>query len=102
MNLFSTRDQEFHRVEKRKVGAAYLLPNLLQSEAAIDSCVTLFMDRLKDFAVKEEPVDLGAWLQYYAIDAVGEVTFASKLGYLEKGKDFDVNAVSPCVYFSPS
>ncbi|KAJ9611683.1 hypothetical protein H2200_004867 [Cladophialophora chaetospira] len=89
LNLFSTRDPEYHRIEKRKVGAAYSLPNLLQSEAAIDSCVELFMDRLHEFASKKEPVDLGAWLQYFAFDVVGEVTFASKLGFLEQGKDVD-------------
>ncbi|KIY02977.1 uncharacterized protein Z520_01442 [Fonsecaea multimorphosa CBS 102226] len=89
MNLFSTRDPEYHRIEKRKIGAAYSLPNLLQSEAAIDSCVNLFMDRLNEFASKREPVDLGAWLQYFAFDVVGEVTFASKLGFLEQGKDVD-------------
>ena len=90
MNLFSTRDPEYHRIEKRKVGAAYSLPNLLQSEAAIDSCVSLFMNRLHEFASKRESVDLGAWLQYFAFDVVGEVTFASKLGFLEKGTDVDV------------
>ncbi|OAP58487.1 hypothetical protein AYL99_07577 [Fonsecaea erecta] len=89
MNLFSTRDPEYHRIEKRKIGAAYSLPNLLQSEAAIDSCVNLFMYRLNEFASKREPVDLGAWLQYFAFDVVGEVTFASKLGFLDQGKDVD-------------
>jgi hypothetical protein len=91
MNLFSTRDPEYHRIEKRKVGAAYSLPNLLQSEKAIDSCINLFMDRLDEFAHKKKPVDLGAWLQYFAFDVVGEVTFASKFGFLEEGKDIDVS-----------
>ena len=89
MNLFSTRDPEYHRIEKRKIGAAYSLNNLLQSEQAIDSCSELFMSRLDEFASRNEPVDLGAWLQYYAFDVVGEITFASKLGFLEKGQDVD-------------
>ena len=83
MNLFSARDPEYHRVGKRKVGAAYSLPNLLQSEKAIDSCVELFMHRLGDFASRAESVDLGVWLEYFASDVVGEVTFAKKLGFLE-------------------
>lgn len=88
MNLFSTRDPEYHRIEKRKVGHAYSLPSLLQSEEAIDSCINLFMDRLRELSAKG-PVDLGVWLQYFAFDVVGEVTFASKLGFLEQGKDVD-------------
>jgi hypothetical protein len=91
MNLFSARDPEYHRVEKRKVGAAYSLPNLLQSEKGIDSCVDLFMARLEELASEERPIDLGLWLHYFAFDVVGEVTFANKLGFLEKGKDVDVS-----------
>ena len=88
MNLFSTRDPEYHRIEKRKGGHAYWLPSLLQSEGAIDSCINLFMDRLSQKSA-EGPVDLGVWLQYFAFDVVGEMTFASKLGFLEQGKDVD-------------
>jgi hypothetical protein len=47
------------------------------------------MERLSGFASKNEPVDLGSWLQCYAFDVVGEVTFASKLGFLEQGTDVD-------------
>lgn len=89
MNLFSTRDPEYHRIEKRKVGNAYALPRLLESEEAIDSCINLFMSRLDEFASQSKAVDLGAWLQYFAFDVVGEFTFASKLGFLEQGQDVD-------------
>jgi cytochrome P450 len=89
MNLFSTRDPDEHRVAKRKVGAAYSLPNLLQSEAAIDSCIQLFISRLEELTANGPAIDLGAWLQYFAFDVVGEVTFASKLGFLERGTDVD-------------
>ena len=89
VNLFSARDPEYHRVYKRKVGAAYSLPSILQSETAIDSCTTLLMERLGQFVTKREPVDLGDWLHYCAFDVVGEVTFARKFGILEQGKDID-------------
>lgn len=87
MNLFSTRDSEQHRVEKRKVGAAYSLGNLLAMEDQIDSCTRLFCDRMEE--AKKSPIDLGAWLQYYAFDVVGELTFSQKLGFLEGGQDVD-------------
>lgn len=74
MNLFSTRDPEEHRIEKRKVGNAYALPRLLESEQAIDSCIELFMSRLGGFADKGQSVDLGTWLQYFAFDVVGVLT----------------------------
>lgn len=70
MNLFSTRDPEYHRVEKRKVGNAYALANLLQAEQGVDSCIDLFMQRMEEYATGNKPVDLGAWLQYFAFDVV--------------------------------
>ncbi|KAF2180296.1 cytochrome P450 oxidoreductase [Zopfia rhizophila CBS 207.26] len=88
-NIFSTRDPAFHRSEKRKIASAYSLPNLLESEPAMDSCIRLFMEKLDEYAAEQKSIDLGAWLQYFAFDVVGEVTFAKKLGFLEEGKDVD-------------
>jgi hypothetical protein len=89
MNLFSERDPAEHRISKRKVGAAFSMPNVLQSEAAIDGCLKLFMRRLKELTADGSSIDLGEWLQYFAFDVVGEVTFAAKLGFLEQGKDVE-------------
>ncbi|KAB5559620.1 cytochrome P450 oxidoreductase [Coniochaeta sp. 2T2.1] len=88
-NLFSTRDPVYHREQKKKVAGAYSLTSLLESEPAVDSCTELFISRLDEYATSGKPVDLGMWLQYYAFDVVGEVTFALKLGFLDKGADVD-------------
>ncbi|OIW22882.1 putative cytochrome P450 pisatin demethylase [Coniochaeta ligniaria NRRL 30616] len=89
MNLFSTRDPVYHREQKKKVAGAYSLTSLLESEAAVDSCTQLLTSRLDEWAATGKPVDLGEWLQYYAFDVVGEVTFAKKLGFLNMGGDVD-------------
>ncbi|KAJ9136521.1 Cytochrome P450 oxidoreductase [Coniochaeta hoffmannii] len=89
MNLFSTRDPVYHREQKKKVAGAYSLTSLLESEPAVDSCTELLMARLDEYATTGRPVDLGMWLQFYAFDVVGEVTFALKLGFLDKGADVD-------------
>ena len=88
-NLFSARDEAFHRDQKRAAGNAFSLGSLLQKEDAVDSCSSLFMHKLSEFADRSEAVDLGKWLQYYTFDVVGEFTFALKLGFLEKGEDVD-------------
>jgi len=89
MNLFSTRDEQYHREQKRPIANAYSMTSLLTKEDAVDSCSVLFMHKLGEFADAKKPVDLGAWLQYYAFDVVGEFSFARKLGFLEKGTDVD-------------
>ncbi|KAJ5678478.1 uncharacterized protein N7477_004111 [Penicillium maclennaniae] len=89
MNLFSTRDEQFHREQKRPVANAYSVTSLLELEPAVDSCTEIFCSQLQDFADKKRPIDLGTWLQYYAFDVVGEFTFAKKLGFLQEGRDVD-------------
>ncbi|CAI7625537.1 unnamed protein product [Penicillium pancosmium] len=89
MNLFSTRDETHHREQKRNVANAYSMTSLLELEPAVDSCSELFISQLRQFADRKTPVDLGAWLQYYAFDVVGEFVFAKKLGFLQEGKDID-------------
>lgn len=89
MNLFSDRDEQHHREQKRLVANAYSLGSLLEMEPGVDSCTQIFLDKLGSFADQKIPVDLGAWLQYYSFDVVGELVFAKKLGFLEEGRDVD-------------
>lgn len=34
-----------------------------------------------------QPVDLGAWLQWYAFDVIGAITFQRRFGFMEKRED---------------
>lgn len=104
-NLFSTRSEAEHREQRKKVANAYSLDSLLRLEDAVDGCGKLFLRKMQDYADQGQPVDLGAWLQYYgmsleisirtwpdidvAFDVVGEFTFESRLGFLEKGTDVE-------------
>ena len=36
---------------------------------------------------KAKNFDLGRWLQYYAFDVIGELTFSKRLGFIEGGED---------------
>ncbi|KAH7355128.1 putative cytochrome P450 oxidoreductase [Rhexocercosporidium sp. MPI-PUGE-AT-0058] len=89
MNLFSMTDEIAHKEENKKIASAFSMTSLLQLESSIDSCSKSFMQRLNEVAGDGKPVDLGVWLQYYTFDAIGEITFGKKLGFLEQGKDVD-------------
>lgn len=88
-NIFSTRDVEYHKQQKRKVAHAFGLSSLLDMEPAIDSCTNLLMKKLDHYADSNTSVDLAKWMQYYAFDVIGEISFADKLGFLEQGQDVD-------------
>lgn len=108
-NLFSTLDEKYHDEQKKKVGGAYTLGQLLKmgrrtpcrpmfvqawhvdvwTEPAVDSCIQLFMSRLSCLVDQGGPINLGEWLEFYAFDVIGEITFSKKMGFLEQGADVD-------------
>jgi hypothetical protein len=62
MNLFSTRDEVYHREQRKIVANAYSMASLLEMESAVDSDAVLFMEKVRAYADRGKSVDLGAWL----------------------------------------
>ena len=84
-NLFATRDIEWHKNMKTSVAHAYSVSYLQQVESLIHECNVLFMDAMRDFA--GQPIDFGKWLQWYAFDVIGEITFSQTFGFMSKRED---------------
>ncbi|RSM09057.1 hypothetical protein CDV31_007824 [Fusarium ambrosium] len=104
VNLFGTRDEDYHRELKKPVANAFSLTTLLTNEPAVDSCTNLLIEKLSAYADASTPVDFGEWLQFYTFDVVGEITFAKKLGFLEKGGDVDgmIQAIEDLLVYASS
>ncbi|KAJ9350283.1 cytochrome P450 [Paecilomyces variotii] len=87
--LFTTLNDDFHAAIKRPISAAYSMSTLTEFEPFVDNTIHTFFRRLDEFAEKNEPCDIAKWLQYYAFDVIGELTFSKALGFLESGHDVD-------------
>lgn len=62
--------------------------NLVSFKPYIDSTISFFIQQLdKRFVKASEVCNLGAWLQMFAFDVMGEITFSRRLGFLESGED---------------
>ena len=87
--VFTTHEAQ-HVAMKKPVAAAYSLSTLKEFEPLIDSTTAVFLSRLDElYAGTSKVCDLGTWLQYYAFDVIGELTFSKRLGFLEKGEDIE-------------
>lgn len=76
------------RVERaRNVAAAYTLSHIIKSEPFIDQSIELLEKRLDEFGEANKPVEFDEWFNYLAFDIIGDVTFSSRFGFLEGGKD---------------
>ena len=73
---------------KQPIAAIYSMSNLVSFETYVDSTMTVFFQRLEDLFVKTGTTcDLGEWVQFFAFDVMGEITFSKRLGFLETGED---------------
>jgi hypothetical protein len=69
------------------------MSTLVQFEPLVDSTTAKFLqelsERYADRSNADGICDLGAWLQYYAFDVIGELTFSKRLGFVDHGIDVD-------------
>ncbi|RSL42791.1 hypothetical protein CEP54_015358 [Fusarium duplospermum] len=91
--MFNTANDRYHARLRRSVSNAYAMSTLVAFEPFVDPTSTEFLKQLKSrFADRpgdEGICDFGAWLQYYAFDVIGELTFSKRLGFVETSRDVD-------------
>lgn len=63
---------------------------LIQYEPFVDSTTELFLRQTeKLYAATGEGCNFARWLQFYAFDVIGEMTYSKRHGFLEENKDVD-------------
>ncbi|KAH8645947.1 cytochrome P450 [Ilyonectria robusta] len=91
--LFSTTNEKYHAKLRRAISSAYSMSTLVQFEPLMDSTTAKFLEQLSERYADRHGADgvcdLGAWLQYYAFDVIGELTFSRRLGFVDQGADID-------------
>ncbi|KAL4897271.1 cytochrome P450 [Aspergillus ambiguus] len=87
--LFTTLDEDFHAAIKRPVSSAYSMSTLTEFEPFVDSTIQSLFVQLDRFVSERKVCDIAIWLQYYAFDVIGHLTFSKAFGFLEQGKDVD-------------
>lgn len=92
-NIFSeTRAAEHAKIKKpiakyfSPSGVAPLEPHV---DAVLSSLCRIFNDKFAGDGTFGNAFDFGSWVLYYAWDVVAKTTWSQRVGYLEKGYDFD-------------
>jgi hypothetical protein len=89
-SLFSTTSEPFHANLRRCVNSAFSMSTLIQYEPFVDSTTVLFLSQTeKLYAEKGATCNFSRWLQFYAFDVIGEMTYSKRHGFLEENKDID-------------
>lgn len=89
-SLFSTTDNDFHSQFRRCVNSAFAMSALVQYEPFVDNTTKIFLERTKQlFVDNPQGCDFTRWLQFYAFDVIGEITYSKRHGFVEKNEDID-------------
>jgi hypothetical protein len=66
------------------------MSSLVSYEYLIDSTTTFFIEQTQRFFVDTgRSCDFTTWLQFYAFDVIGELTWSQRIGFLEGNRDID-------------
>ena len=85
----SLQDEDLHRRIKKPVVPIFSTSSLVTYESFIDSTMGIFFNRLDELYVRGSTCDLGTWLEWFVFDALGELTFSKRYGFLDQGKDVE-------------
>jgi Cytochrome P450 len=84
-SMFSTRDPVYHKALKVPVAQLFSMTNMKNFEPYADECTNIFIQAMRD--LEGQPIDLAAWLQWYAFDVIAYITFQRRFGFLEERRD---------------
>ncbi|KAJ5086944.1 Cytochrome P450 [Penicillium alfredii] len=89
-SLFSATDEKFHANLRRSVNNAFSMTSLVQYEPMINDTTQVFLDQTERlFAAEDKPCDFARWLQFFAFDVIGSITYSKRHGFIDKNEDVD-------------
>ncbi|KXS97489.1 hypothetical protein AC578_9065 [Pseudocercospora eumusae] len=87
--LFNEPSAVVHAQMRRWHGESYGMSFIASLERHVDECIAIFGQRIEEFCEAGRSVDLAWWIQCFAADAVGMMTYGDRFGYLDEGKDIE-------------
>lgn len=63
---------------------------LVQYESLVDETTERFLDQTETlYSSKNTTCNFSQWLQYYAFDVIGQITYSKRHGFVDTGEDVD-------------
>ncbi|KXT14609.1 hypothetical protein AC579_3660 [Pseudocercospora musae] len=87
--MFPDRNIQRHAETRRKFQSMYSMSSLLHYEEYVESGQDVFKTRLEEMVQDGRTVDFHHWLQCYAFDVIGNITYSRRFGFLDRGEDVE-------------
>ncbi|KZL80416.1 benzoate 4-monooxygenase cytochrome [Colletotrichum incanum] len=86
--IFNTTSDEIHKSLKGPIAPLFTLANIPYLEPRVDEVLECLREKLDEkFVHNSVVINLGRWVQYFAFDVMGTLTFSKRYGFLDTGKD---------------
>jgi hypothetical protein len=86
-SLFSSTDESFYSNLRCSVNSALSMSTLVEYEPLVDSTAIFLSQTAKLYAKPGARRYFSNWLQFYAIDVIGEMTYSKRHVFIEENKD---------------
>ncbi|KAF2761616.1 cytochrome P450 [Pseudovirgaria hyperparasitica] len=86
-DLFAERSESVHSTQRRFVARAYAMESLKDFGPYVDDAIRVLLAQLTALNKHRNSIDLGLWIQLFAFDIIGEITFSKRFGFLDVGAD---------------
>lgn len=89
-SLFTAIDTSYHAMLRRTVNSAFSMSSLVQYEPRVEETLSLFLQRTEDyFETPGKVCSFSLWLQFFAFDVIGQITYSKMHGFVDKNEDID-------------
>ncbi|RMZ85133.1 hypothetical protein DV738_g249, partial [Chaetothyriales sp. CBS 135597] len=86
--VFNTTDEKLHKQIKSPIAPIFSMTSAVSFEGLVDDVLECLRGKFDErFAINSEIFDLGQWLQFFAFDVMGTLTFSKRYGFLDDGRD---------------
>ncbi|KAJ5455519.1 cytochrome P450 family protein, partial [Penicillium daleae] len=84
-DLVGQRNAKIHSEQRKLVARAYSMDSMVYLEPKVDLVISEMVEQLDK--VNGQTIDLGLWLQLYAFNIIGAISFSKPFGYIEVADD---------------
>ncbi|KAH7627853.1 cytochrome P450 [Sordaria sp. MPI-SDFR-AT-0083] len=95
-SLFGTLDTTYHSKLRRLATPAFAMSNLVTHyEPRVDNAIKAFLSQTPKLytcqpgSTDGKTCNFVRWLQFFAFDVIGEITYSKRLGFIDREEDVD-------------
>ena len=86
--IFNTPDENIHKQLKTPIANFFAASNVLSYEGRVDEVLAVLEEKLdSNYIGYNQVFELSSWVQFFAFDVMGTLTFSKRYGFLDSGKD---------------